>query len=511
MGGGVGFRFTPNFILSADGGYKQYTGNSGINGLYAGLALQINFETNAGDNGVDLTVVQETPVYPLFLALYQENPAAALRLRNLESAEIRNVRLSFRAGEFTSSEFNCGIVPLIPRGRTVEFPLYADFAPALLNVTENGRILGEVVIRYSFLGAERELIRSAALDVYNRGIFPSGDWTGLAAFVSPLAPEVLEFSKYITGLARTKRRTGLNGNLQFAVYLFHGLLENRIRMSGQESALRQGPAQSEVQYPFQTIAYRTGSLLDVGLLYAGTLEAAGIRAAIIPRPGTGQSLQAEPDFIIAFSLGITEAAAAGQFNGLDSLLIIDDEVWLPLSMGKFNDGFMESWKAGAQRLSAVFSIGENINFIVLEDAWSVYPPAPLPAQGIRINLPEQGAVNTAAAAALAAYIQQEIQPKIAAVQGRIRDPAGQQAAPQFAALYNQLGNLQVRAGNNGEAKDAFERAAGMGSVSAMINRGNIALLEKSYTQAEQWFAQALAADPGNAAALRGLEQTRANR
>jgi hypothetical protein len=314
----------------------------------------------------------------------------------------------------------------------------------------------------------------------------------------------LEFSKYITGLARTKRRTGLNGNLQFAVYLFHGLLENRIRMSGQESALRQGPAQSEVQYPFQTIAYRTGSAIDVGLLYAGTLEAAGMRAAIIPQPGAG------PDFIIAFSLGITEAAAAGQFNGLDSLLIINDEVWLPLSMGKFNDGFMESWKAGAEQLSAAFGAEESIDFIILEDAWSVYPPAPLPAQGIRINLPEQGAVNTAAGAALTAYIQQEIQPKIAAVQGQIRN-ASQQTAAQLAALYNQLGNLQVRAGNNAEAKSAFERAAGMGSVLAMINRGNIALLEKNYTQAEQWFAQALEAEPGNAAAAHGLEQTRANR
>jgi tetratricopeptide (TPR) repeat protein len=313
----------------------------------------------------------------------------------------------------------------------------------------------------------------------------------------------LEFAKYITGLARTKRRTGLNGNLQFAVYLFQGLLENRIRVAPAATSTPNStlltPNLLEVQYPFQTIAYRTGTAIDVGLLYAGTLEAAGIRAALIPLDG-----QAGTDFIAAFSLGISEEAAAGQFN-MDTLLVVDGELWLPLSMGKFNDGFMASWKAGAERLDETFKAEEIIDFIILEDAWSLYSPAPLPAQGIRINLPEQGAVNAAADAALAAYILREFQPRIAALQARIRTaPAAQQAA-----LYNQLGNLQIRAGNMAEAKAAFERATG--SVPAMVNRGNIALLEKDFTQAERWFTQALAAAPGNAAATRGLEQARAGK
>jgi tetratricopeptide (TPR) repeat protein len=244
------------------------------------------------------------------------------------------------------------------------------------------------------------------------------------------------------------------------------------------------------------MAYRTGTVTDVGLLYAASLEAVGIRAAIIPLDG---------DFITAFSLGINEAAAAGQFNGLDRLLIVDDEVWLPISMAKFNDGFMESWRGAAERLSAAFSAGENVDFIILEDAWAVYPPAPLPAQGVRVNLPEQGAL--AADGALDAYIRQEIQPKITALQGQMRNTS---TAPQ-GALYNQLGNLQVRAGNMAEAKEAFERAAGMGSAAAMINRGNLALIEKDYTAAERWFTQALQIQPENATAQRGLQQLQAER
>jgi hypothetical protein len=52
----------------------------------------------------------------------------------------------------------------------------------------------------------------------------------------------------------------------------------------------------------------------------------------------------------------------------------------------------------------------------------------------------------------------------------------------------------------------------------MINRGNIALIEKDYGAAERWFRQALGVQPGNATldaaravALRGLEQVQAER
>ncbi|MDR0400454.1 MAG: tetratricopeptide repeat protein, partial [Treponema sp.] len=75
-----------------------------------------------------------------------------------------------------------------------------------------------------------------------------------------------------------------------------------------------------------------------------------------------------------------------------------------------------------------------------------------------------------------------------------------------AALYNRLGILLVRSGQTGEAKAAYERAAGMGLVPAMTNRGNLALIEKDYASAERWFKEALARDPGNQTALRGMEK-----
>jgi tetratricopeptide (TPR) repeat protein len=142
--------------------------------------------------------------------------------------------------------------------------------------------------------------------------------------------------------------------------------------------------------------------------------------------------------------------------------------------------------------------------VIFEEAWRIYPPAPLPALGVRITQAEEGTETRGAERALREYIESELEPKMTAINVQIR-------SNPTATLYNQLGNLYTRTNRMTEAKAAFERAAGMGSVSAMVNRGNIALLEKDSTTAERWFAQALAAQPENASARRGLEQTMAYR
>jgi hypothetical protein len=444
----------------------------------------------SGEQGIGLEVRQDEGVYPVFLSLYQGNPAADLVIRNNESAEIRNVRVSFRAGNYTASEFPCGTVPLIGKGRGtkgsfVELPLYAEFSPDVLNFTEDGRIVGEVVIRYTLLGKEKEAVRAAAVRVYNRNTFAAGDLAALAAFVSPTSPEILEFSKYITGVARTQRRPGLNQNLQFGMWLFEGL-----RAYGID--IEDGSALSSVQFPAQTLAYKSGTSVDAGLLYAAALEAVGISTAIIPING---------DFITAFSLGISKAAAASLFNGLDNILIVNDEVWLPVSMNVFNSGFSAAWEEAARKLNGLFKAGEDAAFIILEDCWSLYPPSPFPALGVRIAQPETAAFGSRAVATVNRYIAQEIDPLVREAQ-RAAQSSG------TAAHYNRLGIVQLRAGRTAEAKASFERAAGMGSVSAMINRGNLALNEKDYSTTERWFRQALAAQPGNTAAIRGLEQVK---
>jgi hypothetical protein len=325
-----------------------------------------------------------------------------------------------------------------------------SFAPAAQKRTENSEQITEVI-----------------------------DWAALGAFVSPTSPEVLEFAKNVTGVARNERRTGLNGNMQFAVWLFEGLRAFGPHIKEGEGGVEGGRWKVEgdrntpstphlspsltVQFPAQTLAYQAGTERDWGLLYAAALEASGIGAAFIPM---GDS------FITVVNLGIREGAAGTLFNGVDKLLVINDEVWLPVSMGKLNEGFAAAWDEGAAALDAVFEAGEtceanaSLEFIMLADSWASYPPAPFPALGVRIAQADTAALRAGAGAALDAYIASDIQPLITAVNGQIRQSPS-------AVLYNRLGVLQIRAGNTAAARTAFQRAADMGSEAARRNLENL--------------------------------------
>jgi TPR repeat protein len=248
--------------------------------------------------------------------------------------------------------------------------------------------------------------------------------------------------------------------------------------------------EGEVQFPAETLGFRTGNRRDIALLYAAALEASGISSAIIPL---------EDDFIVACDLGVSEAGAGLLFNGLEKVLVIDGQVWIPLSMNTFNEGFIPAWDGGAKTLNETFAAGTEADFIMPENAWGIYPPVPLPAQGAAAIRVSGGDLAQTADRVIQQYIRREIQPQAEAVQRQI-------AANPSAVLYNRLGILLVRAGRAADAKAAYERAAGMGSVPAMTNRGNLALIEKDYAAAERWFRQALTREPENAAALRGLER-----
>jgi tetratricopeptide (TPR) repeat protein len=196
---------------------------------------------------------------------------------------------------------------------------------------------------------------------------------------------------------------------------------------------------------------------------------------------------------------VNQAAAGLLFNGLDRVLVIDEEVWMPLSMNAFNNGFMAAWDGGVEALNEAFAAGTELDFIMLENAWGTYPPAPLPSQGGTAVRAGGGELAQAADRIMQQYIAREIRPQVQNVQRQI-------AANPTATLYNRLGILLIRSGQTTNAKAAYERAAGMGSVPAMNNRGNLALIEKDYPAAERWFRQALAREPENKTALRGMER-----
>lgn len=499
--GELNFRFNPNLSIGLNASWfdvqnNTWWGNPGAAGLTAGLSVKFKFDTQKAVGRVDGTVMQDESVFPLLYTIYKENPFGTITIQNNETAEIKNVVVRFRSDNYTASDIECGRIKLIHKHRSEDLFLYADFSDAILQFSESGKISGEIVVDYELLGKKRTSVSQVTIPVYNRNQVRWTDPSVIASYISTSSQEVLEFSKYVVGIARSHLRSGLNRNMQFAMYVDESIRLAGIQVSPDEATpyntYHQNPEVLDyIQYPYQTIAYKTGDKDDVGILFMAMLESVGIPAAFIPL---------ENDFIVAFNLGVNASRAGTLFDGFDRILVVDDEIWIPLSMSAMNEGFINSWYKGIMQIQAMTDAEEDFDFILLSDAWQYYPPAGFSSGEASSARPAESSLTQAVENDIARYITAEFGPQIAAVQNRIK------AEGADVTLFNQLGMLYVRAGMYSSAIPVYEQSAKMGSIPAMNNLGNIYSLQKKYELSKKWYEMALSADPDNATAKRNLER-----
>ena len=474
--------------------YNSWFGNPGAAGITAGVVLSYKFSTEKASGLVDASVEYDENVFPLIYTIYKDNQIGTITIKNSESAEIRNVKVSFRAENYTASDMSCGKIRMIRKNRTEQLPLYADFSDKILRFSESGKISGEIVVEYEILGDKRVSVTPVTISVYNRNSMRWVDSSILASYVSTNSQEVLELSKYFVGVARNHFRTGLNKNMQFAMYIHEGIRSlgvvceessdtpyNTTHLDFQEL--------DYIQYPYQTLSYRSGDKDDIGILFMSMLESVGIGAAYLPL---------KDDFIVAVELGDYTQSLLNLFNNTDNLLVVNDKIWLPLSMSVINKDFPESWRKGVEKVNEALESEENIDFIILSDAWQTYPPSGFSAGDTNTKIPSEKELVKAGENAVAKYITQEFGPQIAAIQNQIKAEGGS------VTLYNRLGMLYVRAGLYDNAVSVYEVSAKLGSVPAMNNLGNILSLQKKYQKAKEWYEKVLAVDPENETARKNI-------
>ena len=476
--------------------YNTYWGNSPAAGLTAGLVINYKFDTKKASGNVDAEIDCEESVFPLLYTIYKNNPFGTITVNNHETAEIRNVVVKFRSEGYTSSELECGTIKMIHKHRSESVAFCADFNEKLLRFSENGQISGEIVIEYELLGDEKVSVVPVTVSVYNRNTVRWFDPAMISSFVNTSSQEVLEFSKYAVGVARNHLRTGLNRNLQFSMYLFEGINTAGIAYENTsdtpyDTVHLDSNILDYVQYPYQTITYRSGDKDDVGILYLSMLEAVGIGSAYIPM---------EDDFIVAVLLGDDSNSIRNMFDGTDRILIVDGKVWLPLSMAEIGKGFITSWGKGVELIQNAIEMEEDLDFIVVSDAWQMYPPSGFSTGESNVKMPSERVLAATVDNVLSQYINQEFGPKISEVQSRIKTEGAS------SDLYNQLGMLYVRAGLYQNAMAVYEVSAKMGSIPAMNNLGNICTILNDYKAALGWYKKVIELDPTNATALRNLER-----
>ena len=488
----LGFRFSPDFILTIQGGYLSYLKNDFSNfnnSFFGGIGVKINKSTGNSKNkkAVIVSFEQYDDINPSFSRIYRDNECGILTITNHESAEIRNVHIYFEADKYTNSMVECGVISKLNRYKKTELPLYIDFSDAIMSFSENGLIPGNVTIQYELLGQKRTVQQSVTLKVRNRNAFVWNDQSALSTFVSSETPEIQNFAKEVAGIARNQLATGMNRNIQFAAAMFLALRCAGITYS--EDTLTpyveyhiQEDEEDSILYPLQTMECLSGDYDDFGILLMSCLESQGISCAYMATPD---------DFIVFVDLGLSASAVGNHFADTSSVLVDEDAntVYMPLAMSVFENGFTPSRQKGSEVLKAVMEDEEgDYEFIILEDAWSVYKPVVFNVSASNLPKPNNNDVIKQLDTAINNYILTDLNPIIEELR-KSGNP-------------NKLGVALVRAKRYSEAKKEFLKA---GTTAAMNNVANIYVIEQNYTEAMNMYEKVLAQEPVNKTAAAGLE------
>lgn len=488
----LSFRINPNFTIGLEAGYTDFIfdkDKSLLSGLQAGITSKITIETKKFNNKIELDLLQEENIYPLFASSYKTTPFAYVYLTNRNNAEIRNLRISFKADKYTSSTFLCKEVKNLQKNKTIEIPLMADFSTELFQFSENGQFPGQVIIEYSLLGKKYTETKEVIIFSYNRNTFNWNNPDGIVTLISPNDGAALELSKTIIGIIRDNTHFGINQNLEYSIALFESL--NTMGIIYEQDL--QTPYEEYhyldeidyIQFPYQTMTYKAGDCDDLAILFASMLSSVGINTTL---------LFTKDDVICGIDLKISNSAASKQFSSLDRLINIDDVLYLPVSMKKLGKGYFEAWNTALYEINE----SEDLAVTIVSDAWENYTPIGLSEKAV-FNLPDEKDLKKRISVSYNNYQKNELVPVGNTLLKVYKNNPSETNS-------NAVGMIYLRLGNYDKAVTWFEKAAANNNVAAMANIGQIYLNQNEFSKAKKYFERVLSINPEHTGALQGMER-----
>ncbi|MBQ9283217.1 MAG: tetratricopeptide repeat protein [Treponema sp.] len=492
----MGFRFTPSFILSGLAGYESFYLDSSkfISSYFAGLSLKFNFSSRgkSSSDSFAMEFNQDFPTFPVYSALYKQSPIGYAFIQNESSAEMQDVYVSFRAGKYTTTERESFEIPILRRHRGETVPVYADFSPEILRYGEDGKVIGELVLTYRFLGKAMTEIKPLILDVKHRNAFSWNDSEfnidSLVCFISSTTPEILEAAKYIAGVETNNLKTGMNSPFQYAAAIMEGLRLSGIVYSEDKltpySHYRLSEDTDSIQYPLQTLSLLGGDYDDLGILVCSCLESFGIATGFVAL---------DDDFIVLVDTEIAPEKKSNNF-GEDSVLSDENTTWLALAMSQFDRGFTKARLSAGEKLSRIqkkLSVGQAFPYkiVSVHSAWKEFPPVSFSGYKGSYKNPPKNDVLKAVDDAISFYINNDLAELIT----------------RFKASGDTklLADTYVRSGRYDEALSEYKK---LNTTAAWNNMGLVYSAQKNYKAALEMYQKVLEKDKDNPTALSNIRK-----
>ncbi len=467
-------------------------------GIEAGLGVRYRFPAPKQKPGtvrkyLEYYSLETTAVFPSLRYQYEESPIGYASIKNTGRKPLTDLRASFIISQYMDFPKECMRIDRLEPGQSLRIPLYALFNDTILNITEATKVSGRILVEHD--GIEES--QSTTVLVYDRNALTWSDDRKAAAFVSSKDPWVMDLTGNIVAIVMPAANGEVPKNLQTAIAIHEGLRAYGISYLLSPNrpfaqAVVDTAAVDSLKFPRQTLGFRAGDCADLSVLYASCFEAAGIQTAFVTVPG---------HILVAADLGITESEAMARGMNPKDIIARDGMVWLPIETTLRNGGFTEAWRKGAEQWRKAAE-ADAARLYPVHEAWETYPPVGLPADGSSVRLPAPADVLKGFTAELAVVVTRELSARL-----ELLGPPG--TGPSSAKVRNGRGVLYAKYGFYAEAVDNFREAARAGSSSALVNLGNLLMLQSDPAGAYAYYVKAAAQLPRNPKLQANLAQAAA--
>jgi tetratricopeptide (TPR) repeat protein len=442
-------------------------------------------------SGLALSQVNISDIYPVFYKFYDDHPIGTAVLHNWEKAAISNVKVSVWVKEFMTDPKEVKGPDQIDPGKDSTVDLYGLFKKDILNNTEDTKVSATISLSYMLNGKVVNKDSVQTIKVLKRNSLTWDDDQKAAAFVSPNDPTAAKFAKNVASAISGKGNTSVEPTIRMAAAIHDALTLYGLTYTTDPVATLNSDNKTVdyIQFPQQTLDYRSGKCSDFSALYATMFEAVGLETAFITIPG-------HIYMAVKLSLGPDDARAA--FTHKDDLIIKDNKVWLPIEITLREGGFVKAWQLGAKEWRENL-VNNQAKLYPLHDAWKIYAPVGFAATASDIKVPADALIAKALTDDLTAFVKGEMGAQELTLQTAVSKAAPgiakEKATNSLAILHSRFGLYDQAIGEFSQiiAKDEY--------VPALVNLGNIYFMRASYDKALEYYNRASKKAPKNATVL----------
>jgi hypothetical protein len=396
---------------------------------------------------LELSSISFDDIFPVFHKYYDEHKIGTAKLKNAGAAAAEGIKIQLIVKGYMTDKKACKGPDSLAAGEEKDVELYALFSEKeVLAITEGTKALATVSVEYTTKGAAKSEEFTGTVRFLDRNAMTWDSEERAAAFVTAKDPWVLKLSKSVAGTIKGKASTAVDANLLTAIGIhkelaLYGMSYVADPKSSYETITKTKNAVDSLQFPQQTLEYKSGDCDDLSILTCALLESVGVETAFVTIPG---------HIFIAFALSMKPDDARTSFLKPSELIFQNEKSWVPVEVTSISKGFLKAWEEGAKEWNENYARKQAL-LTPLQDAWKKYEPVAFSTGTLSLSLPADSALVKGYQEEVSSFINREIAERVITLQAEIKK---NQEKPESV---NKLGVLYAKHGLTDLAEKEFAK------------------------------------------------------